>query len=432
MELYIVLLLALLMLSGFFSSAETAYLSAEGVRLEHERRRKLPGAERVALLLSNPRRLLASILLGNNLVNTGTAAVGTALVAEWVDGGAGLVIATVAVTVLLVIFGEIGPKSLALYHNLRVARLYSLPMQAWTRISAPAVYGLDAFSRWWIRLVSGGEGEMRTALSLGEIRTAISLSRESGELEREDTSVLLGALRLAETQVRRIMTARVQIASIGAEQTLASAALAFGAAGFQRLPVTAGDAAQFVGYLHGADVLRALGGGGAERKVREVMRDVLIDSERASVQRVLAEMQGTGDHMMLLVDEFGDVSGLVTLEDILELVVGNIRSEMGSGEEPVRVRIAGEQLVEGQRSLTDLAAEFEIDLSGEEAETAAGMLLDHFHRLPRPGETVDIRNHRWTVRDADDRKIKLISFRKLAPEDGVVVQEADEQPVTRG
>ena len=412
MELYIVLLLALLMLSGFFSSAETAYLSAEGVRLEHERRRKLPGAERVALLLSNPRRLLASILLGNNLVNTGTAAVGTALVAEWVDGGAGLVIATVAVTMLLVIFGEIGPKSLALHHNLRVARLYSLPMLAWMRLSAPAVYGLDAFSRWWIRLTSG-EGEARTALNLGEIRTAISLSRESGELEREDTFVLLGALRLAETQVRRIMTARVQIAAIGAEQTLAAAALAFGSAGFQRLPVTAGDAAQFVGYLHGADVLKALGEGGAERKVREVMRDVLIDSERASVQRVLAEMQATGDHMMLLVDEFGDVSGLATLEDILELVVGNIRSEMGSGEEPVRVRIAGEQLVEGQRSLTDLAAEFEIDLSGEEAETAAGMLLDHFHRLPRPGEAVDIRNHRWTVRDADDRKIKLISFRRL-------------------
>ena len=410
---YIVLLIVLLALSAFFSSAETAYFSAEGVRLDHERRRKLPGAERAAALLANPRRLLASILLGNNLINTGAAAVGTALVATWISGGAGLLIATILVTALLVIFGEIGPKSLALHHNLRVARLYSLPMTAWTRLAAPAVFALDAFSRWWIRLTSG-EAEARTALTLGEIRTAISLSREHGELEREDTSVLLGALRLAETQVRRIMTARVQFATIDAEQTLAAAARAFGAAGFQRLPVTAiGAPSQLAGYLHGADVLKALGEGGAERKVREVMREALIDSERASVQQVLARMQRTGDHLTLLVDEFGDVSGLVTLEDVLELVVGNIRSEMGSGEEPVRVRIAGEALVEGQRSLTDLAVEFELELESEEAETAAGMLINHFHRIPRAGEALDLHGHRWTVRESDERRITLIGFRKL-------------------
>ena len=409
---YIVLLFALLGLSAFFSSAETAYLSAEGVRLEHERRRRLPGAERVARLLSNPRRLLASILLGNNLVNTGAAAVGTAIVTEWLGGGAALIVATAMVTVLLVLFGEIGPKSVALHHNLRVARAYSLPMSAWTRLAAPAAFCLDAFSRWWLRLVAG-RTEERTALNAAEIRTAISLSGEQGELEQSDASVLLGALRMSETQVRRIMTPRVQIESIGAERTLAEAAGVFGEAGFLRLPVTAGSPDQFVGYLHGSDVLKELGAGGGGKRAREVMRNALLDSERATVQRVLGEMRQTGDHLMLLVDEFGEISGLVTLEDILELVVGNIRSEMGPADEPVRVRIAGEALVEGQRSLTDLAVEFELELEGEEAETAAGMLINHFHRIPRAGESIDLHGHRWTVREAEERRVTLIGFRKL-------------------
>ena len=413
MVIYIVLLFALLGLSAFFSSAETAYLSAEGVRLEHERRRRLPGAERVARLLAVPRRLLASILLGNNLVNTGAAAVGTAIVTEWLGGGAALIVATAMVTVLLVLFGEIGPKSVALHHNLTVARAYSLPMAVWMRFAAPAVFCLDAFSRWWLR-VTVGKVEERTALNAAEIRTAITLSREQGELEQSDTALLLGALRMGETQVRRIMTPRVQIASIGAEQTLATAAGAFGEAGFLRLPVTAGSPDQFLGYLHGSDVLKELGGGGGGKRVREVMRNALVDSERATVQRALTEMRQTGDHLMLLVDEFGDISGLVTLEDILELVVGNIRSEMGAADEPVRVRIAGEALVEGQRSLTDLAVEFELDLEGEEAETAAGMLINRFHRIPRAGESIDLHGQRWTVREADERRVKLIGFRRLA------------------
>ena len=118
--------------------------------------------------------------------------------------------------------------------------------------------------------------------------------------------------------------------------------------------------------------------------VRDVMREAPFESERASVQRVLDEMRTTGHHLMLLVDEFGDTSGLVTLEDILELVVGNIRSEMGTTGEPVNVRILGRQFVEGHRGLTELGAELGIDLSAEDAETVAGMLTHHFHHIPRP------------------------------------------------
>ena len=412
MTIYLVLLVVLLTLSAFFSSAETSFLSVEGVRLEHARRRRLPGAARVARMLAEPRRLLASILLGNNLVNVAAAAVGTAIAEQLVDGDLALVLATVVVTVLLVVFGEIGPKSVALHHNMTMTRYYSLPLAWWARLTVPAVVALDLISRIWLRIV-GGAAEAREALSLGELRTAIDLGREHGELEPADSNVLLGALRLAETQVRRVMSSRVQIVVIEAEATLQEAAQRFGQAGFLRLPVVAGGPDQFVGYLHGHDLLGQLGQGRGERPVRDVMREAPMESERASVQRVLTEMQRTGQHLMLLIDEFGAVSGLVTMEDILELVVGNIRSETRGGSEPVPVRISGQTFIEGQRNLTDLAAELNLDLSSEESETVAGMLLQRFRRLPRAEESLDLYGYRWTVVESDDRRIRLVSYRKL-------------------
>ncbi len=413
---YFVLLAGLLALSAFFSSSETAYLSIEGVRLEHERRRRLPGADRAARLLEEPRRLLASILVGNNLVNTGAATVGAVIAQELVGGSGGLsiVVATIAVTILLVIFGEIGPKSVALHHNMTVARYYSLPLIWWSRLIAPAVAALDWTSRIWLRIV-GGQEEAHSALSLGELRTAIVQSRDEGELKGQDTSVLLGALRLGETQVRRIMTPRPQITSINSAATLEQAGRAFGEAGFLRLPVRYGSADDYIGYLHGSDVVAELGQGNRESLVREVMRQAPVESERASVQRVLTQMQNTGHHLMLLIDEFGATTGLVTLEDILELVVGNIRSETRAGSEPVPVRIAGEEFVEGRRGLTDLAAELEIDLSDEEAETVAGMLLQRFRRIPQAEESIDLYGYRWTVAESDRRRIRLVRFRKLNP-----------------
>ena len=427
---YFVLLAGLLALSAFFSSAETSYLSIEGVRLEHERQRRLPGADRAAALLSEPRRLLASILVGNNLVNTGAATVGAVIAQELIGGRGGLsiIVATVAVTILLVVFGEIGPKSVALHHNMAVARYYSLPLTWWARLTRPAVAALDWTSRIWLRIV-GGQEEASSALSLGELRTAIVQSRDEGELEGQDTSLLLGALRLGETQVRRIMTPRPQITSIDSAATLEQAGREFGEAGFLRLPVRYGSADDFIGYLHGSDVLAELGQDNRERRVRDVMREAPVESERASVQRVLSAMQRTGNQLMLLIDEFGATTGLVTLEDILELVVGNIRSETRAGSEPVPVRIAGEQFVEGRRGLTDLGAELEIDFSEEEAETVAGMLLQRFRRIPQPDESIDLYGYRWTVAESDRRRIRLVRFRKLNPiqahrEDGDVARES--------
>ena len=206
MSVYIPLLVLLLALSAFFSSAETAFLSLERVRLEHATREGVSGAQRIARLLGSPRRLLSAILLGNNLVNTGAAAVGTVIAAEIVgSSGVGVLAATLVVTALLVVIGEVIPKTFALHHNFALSRFYAPPLVGWSRLTTPFVAVLDGISRTLLSLT--GEGTQHgSSLSLGELRTAIRMGGEAGSLEAGETSMLLGALGLQQRQVRHIMT----------------------------------------------------------------------------------------------------------------------------------------------------------------------------------------------------------------------------------
>jgi CBS domain containing-hemolysin-like protein len=327
---YLLLLLVLLLLSAFFSSSETAFLSLERVQLEHHLREGRPGAARVAALLQRPSRLLSAILLGNNLANTAAAAVGTVAAGELVSRGEAALAATLVITVLLVIFGEIGPKTFALRHNWALTRWYAIPIGLWARAMRPAVGVLDLIGRIMVGAVPAAARS--GALSLGELRTAIALGAESGTLDKEESGMLLGALTLQERSARHIMVHRVNMVTAAATESLHDASRLMAEHGFLRLPVYSGEPDQIVGYIHVSDINAASANGGGEQTVRAVMREPVFESELTSIARVLELMKSRASHMIILVDEFGATAGLVTLEDILEELVGEIRSE--SGDEP--------------------------------------------------------------------------------------------------
>lgn len=412
MEVYIPLLVALLFLSAFFSSAETAFLSLERVQVAERLSAGVPGARRVSRLLESPRRLLSSILLGNNLTNTGAAAVGTAIATDVVDGGAGILAATLVVTVLLVIFGEVAPKTVALHHNFAVARVHAWPLRGWTRLTTPFVVVLDAMSRLLLARV-GGRGGSRAALSLGELRSAIRMGAETGTIERDESAMLLGALALPTQQVREVMTPRVNIVAIEEDAPLAELASRLAESGFLRLLVQEGSVDEIVGFVHVSDVNAAQAAvgerPGAVRRARDLMREPLFESERAPVARVLESMQESGSHLVVLVDEFGATSGIVTLEDILEELVGEIRSESGPQRGDVAVRVGGRLYVEGQRALGDLGQELEADLSHAEAESVGGLVLAYLRHMPARGESVCHQGYRFTVMAADTRRVRLVA-----------------------
>jgi CBS domain containing-hemolysin-like protein len=415
MEIYILILVVLLFLSGFFSSAETAFLSLERVQVAERLSAGVPGAGRIATLLESPRRLLSAILLGNNLANTGAAAVGTAIATEIVAGGPGVLAATLVVTVLLVIFGEVAPKTTALHHNFAVARVYAWPLQGWARLMTPAVNVLDGLSRAVLSVV-GERGESRSALSLGELRSAIRLGAETGTIERDESAMLLGALALPTRQVRRVMTPRVNIVAVEADAPLGEVATTLAESGFLRLLVQDGSLDEIVGFVHVSDVSAAQASDGEPPgRARDLMREASFESERAPVARVLESMQQSGAHLAVLVDEFGATSGIVTLEDILEEVVGEIRSESGPQRSDVAVRVGGRLYVEAQRPLGDLGQELDADLAHGEAESVGGLILAHLRHIPARGEWISHAGYRFTVLAADSRRVRLVA---VEPEAG--------------
>jgi len=405
---YFVLLFILILLSAFFSSAETAFLSLDRVREGQ------PGAHLVATLLERPHRLLSAILLGNNLVNTGAAAVGTAIATELITGGGGLLAATVTITLLLVLAGEVTPKTMALSHAFAVSRLYAVPLGAWATLNRPIVAMLDSLTRLLIRAFGGEAPEGTAGLTAAELRTAIRVGAEAGELEAGASERMLGALTLQQRQVQEIMVSRMDMVAVPHDEPLAEVARQLSEVGFQRLPVYGDSPDEVIGYVHVSDVNAAHLEGLGDRTARDVMRPALFGSEHAPIGNVLDLMQEHGAYLVMLVDEFGVTSGLVTLEDIMEELVGRIRSETGA--EPTGVeegREVGRLILDGSTLLVDLSTELGVDLTDVDANTVAGLLLHHMRRFPARGEYIELNGYRFTVLAMEQRRIARVAVTRL-------------------
>jgi putative hemolysin len=404
------LLAVLLVLSAFFSSSETAFTSLDRVRVEHFQRAGARGASRVAGMLERPGRMLSAILLGNNLVNTGSAAVGTLIATQLVgEEGQAVLVATLAVTILLMVFGEIGPKTVALHHDWALARTYALPLTLWSRLALPAVAAFDLLGRGLMRLVGGGSGMGH--LGVGELRTAISMGAEAGTLAEAQSGMLLGALRLEGRPVAQIMVHRTQMVSIAADASLADAARLLSEHGIQRLPVYGTDPDDVLGIVRVGDIAAALVSDRPGDTVRAVMRPVAFDSELAPISGVLERMQASGDHLVLLTDEFGSTSGLVTLEDIVEEVMGQIRSESGAEPEASPETSSGRTVLDGRTSLADLGEALGTEISHPGVQTVAGLVLARLGRLPQPGERIEANGLEITVVEVDARRIRSVAVR---------------------
>jgi putative hemolysin len=416
---YAAILVLLLLLSAWFSSSETAFLSLQRTRLAHLVEQRVPGARRVAGLLDRPRSLLSAILLGNNLVNTAAAAVGTAIATElFSEGGSAIIVATLAVTLLLVLFGEIGPKSIALSQPFTLSRLYALPMAGWVRLTRPATWALDRLGDSTLRLLGGSEDEQAGAMTAAELRTAIRHGARLGALESAGASQLLGALTIQSRQAQEIMVPRVDIVSADADAPLREAAERLARSGFLRLPVYEGSPDEVVGFLHVSDLhaLQLRPADFATRRVRDVMRPVQYESEHATIQRILDVMREHASYLVMLVDEFGSTSGMITLEDIMEEVVGELRSESGHEEEEAPVLPDARRVVDGGMLLVDLSHDLDVDFTEIEANTVAGLLLAITKRFPERGEAIDHRGYRFTVVDRDERRITRVAV-EPSPED---------------
>ena len=406
----------LLILSGFFSGSETALTAASRPRLAQLERQGDKRATVVNNLQENKRRVIGAILLGNNLVNIFASALATSLFIGLFGEGA-IPIVTLVMTFLVLIFAEVLPKTYALDHADRMALTIAPVMRVVVAALAPIVEAVTVIVGLILRLVGSPHGPGSVFDSEDELRGAIELHRAEDHVEEKEVAqeraMLRSILDLGDVEVSEIMIHRRDVEAIDIDLEMPEIIQAVLSSQYTRLPLWKGEPDNIVGVLHAKDLLRAL----SERD-REIDKAALhtILSEPWFVPdatRLLDQLQSfrsRREHFALVVDEYGSLQGVVTLEDILEEIVGEISDEHDLPVAGVRAHSDGTLTVRGTVTIRDLNRRFEWTLPDEEASTIAGLVLREAQRIPDIGQKFSFYDFRFEVIDRQRNQITLVKI----------------------
>lgn len=388
----------LLCFSGFFSGSETALTAASRARMHALEKEGDIRAKRVNQLLTNQEGLIGSILLGNNLVNILASSLATAAFLSWF-GDAGVPIATAVMTVLVLVFAEVLPKTYAIANADSLAMSVSRPITWLVKGLAWIVNIIQYFVRITLRLF-GIRAEEGMISAEQEIRGTIDLHHSEGGVETSDRHMLVGALDLKDLTVEDLMIHRKNISMIDADQPVRDIVMEALSSPHTRLPLYRGSQDEIIGILHAKDLLRAvapLRGDLNKLDVEAIMREPWFVPETLTVQEQLNAFLKKRNHFALVVDEYGALEGLITLEDILEEIVGDIRDEHDVLVQGVRPQPDGSVNVDGVVTIRDLNRSLGWNLPDEEAVTIAGLVIHEAQTIPDPGQRFSFYGYQFDI-----------------------------------
>lgn len=419
-EGYFVILLILVLclaLSAFFSSSETAFFSLQKTaRLTHLVSTGSPRAIRVARMLEQPERLLSTILLGNNLVNVGFAALVTVLAVSLLghdNEAIAVMIATGVGTVVLLIVGEVMPKTLAVRHAEHIAFIYVRPLKWIEYLLLPFVIVLQRIGR--VSTLGRGNDETESSITEDELRTLIDIGEAEGAFEAVEADMLESVFRFGDRQVREVMTPRTESVFIERGASLGEFLKIYADNTHTRFPVFKGSTDNIVGILSAKDILKAMSSRDIpyEESVNDMIRDAYFVPETKRIPELFDELRRSGNQMAIAIDEFAGVAGLITLKRLLEEVVGRVGEE---GVSPIDEYTAiGKDTyhVDGGMSIDEIKEELGIELSEGDFETVAGFVLDYLGHIPKLGEQFDYGDLKIEVIQMSDLKIEMIKMTKI-------------------
>ncbi|MEE8373182.1 MAG: hemolysin family protein [Dehalococcoidia bacterium] len=411
--IYVVLFFICLLLSGFFSSSEVAFLSLQKLRLRHLADTEGGAAKQVAEMTEKPERLLTTILLGNNLVNTAAAALATTVAISTIGEGYAVLVATAVVTVLLLIFGEVFPKTVATRYGERMALVYARPMRLLTWVLLPVatifVWIADGLAR-----MIGAPAGPQTLVSEDEIRTAVSVGMEEGTLEEAEAEMVERVFRFGDRNVVEVMTPRPDIRWVEKGTKLSDFLTLYAQHPHSRFPVHVDTIDNVVGILWIKDLVMAQAGEALEQdsSIDKLVRPAYFVPESKPIAELLTELQESGGQLAMVVDEFGGTAGLITLEQLLEEIVGEF------GDELVRVRKTYETIdensfqIDGGMRLDDANEKLGLELPDGEYETVAGFVLNVLGHIPKDGEQIKYNNLKMVITEMKGVKIEKILVTK--------------------
>jgi putative hemolysin len=439
----LILLGLILAVNAFFAGAEVALLSVRDSRLRRLAEEGYSGAKVALALLAQPEKLLSVTQIGVTLASLGLGWAGedtlynllltvfhpvlTPTMAAFVHGAC-FVAAFLAMTYCHVIIGEVVPKNLAIARADRIAIVVAPVLMVFYRVAAPFVAVIERTSSLLTRLAGARPSHRGGGHSAEELKLIVSSSRFSGVLPEVQEDMIHRVLDLEETSVREVMRPRHEIVSIPVNASLDEVLATMVGSQHSRLPVWEGEPEHMAGVVYFKDLTRLWyerrksirdGAPVAPFNLRRIIRKPLIVPETKSVQEMLAEFQAGHTHMALIVDEFGTVAGLVTVEDVIEQIVGEITDEFDVAEDTPRApaNTSDEEELEGATTIRDLASIYGIELPVNAGfETLAGYLLFRLGHIPAVGETIEFENREFTVTQMERNRIAQVRIRTLAPQ----------------
>jgi putative hemolysin len=405
-SLELVALGVLLALSAFFSGSETALMSIDRLRVKYLARKGRAGAARLEALLDRPDRLLGAILIGNNLVNIAASVFATALCIE-LFGKHGELLTILILTPLLLIFGEIGPKVYAAKYPEKLSFTVMTPIGVIMWLLTPVTWLVGGVSTLLTRLLRGEE--QRALISEDELRSFIEFGEHAGVVAKEKRKMLHGVFDLGEIRVRDVMVPRTEVIGIEADTPFADVVKLVATTRHSRFPIYEGDLDRVVGVIHSKEILDYLDRAD-DFSLRRLARPPLFVPEAKPIETLLQTFRRRHLHLAMVVDEYGGVEGIVTLEDIVEVIVGEIQDEYDEEEALIRPAGPNRFLVDGSATLRLVNLRFGLTLSEEHVTTVAGFLLNTLGHIPVPGDVAEAQGVTFTVRRMADRRIEEIEI----------------------
>ena len=408
--LFVILFFLCLGCSAFFCSAETAFIGMQKLRLQYLIESGHPSAAKIAKIMEHPERFLATVLLGINFFETAVATLGTIITVSLIrDANWAVAIATIVITIVTLVFAELIPKSLAVRYGERLALRYVKPLKIISTILYPPVYILNHIGIRFTRLV--GESDIpKQTISEEEFRTAINIGEAEGVVEVSEAEMLHKVFEFTDRPVSKIMVPRTEIAWVEQGTKITDFLNLYTKGRYSRFPVYKDNTDNVVGMLHAKDVLMKLTDEsvGSNSVIDELMRPAYFVPEVKRLGELLAEMRDGGHHAAIVVDEFGGIAGMVTLGQLTEEIVGDIRDELTGKDRDFTVTGDSTFQLDGGFRIEEANEELELNLPGGDYETVAGFILSHLGRIPRQGEHFKYQDLKFVITEMRGMKIEKV------------------------
>lgn len=404
----IFILILLLVGSAFFSASETALMSISKIDARHMVEQNIKGAKLVSKLIEDPNKLLGSILVGNNIVNIGASSLATVL-ATGIFGSAGPGIATGIMTLLVLIFGEITPKSLSTQNAQKVAVRVAKPIALVVALLAPIVRILMFITNIIIKLFGGKIDTNKPFITEDELKTIVTVSHEEGVLEDEEKTMIYNVFSFGDSYTKDVMIPRTDMIAIDIDATYEEIMKLYKEEQFSRMPVFEETYDNIVGVLYIKDLLLKQFDP-KTFKVKDFLREIYFVHEFKRIDELFKEMRVKKIGIAIVVDEYGGTSGLVTMEDLIEEIVGDIDDEYDISEDNFRELEKDLWLVDGTCRLNEVNEYLGLDIMSNEFDSIGGFIIGLLDRFPEEGEVITFENLTMTIEETTNNRINKIKI----------------------